>query len=57
VTWLVYGAYLHLRRVRNWRGDRAAWLCLLGFSVVMFTYLGMKFLPTAEASAHVYSGE
>jgi cytochrome c-type biogenesis protein CcsB len=57
VTWLVYGAYLHLRRVRNWRGDRAAWLCLLGFSVVMFTYLGMKFLPTADASAHVYSGE
>lgn len=56
VTWLVYGAYLHLRRVRGWRGERAAWLCLLGFAVVMFTYLGMKMLPTAEASAHVYSG-
>lgn len=56
VTWLVYGAYLHLRRVRGWRGDRAAWLCLIGFAVVMFTYLGMKMLPTAEASAHVYSG-
>ena len=56
VTWLVYGAYLHLRRVKGWRGEKAAWLCLLGFSVVMFTYLGMKMLPTAEASAHVYSG-
>ncbi|GAO02007.1 c-type cytochrome biogenesis protein CcsB [Anaeromyxobacter sp. PSR-1] len=56
VTWLVYGAYLHLRKVRGWRGDRAAWLVLLGFAVVMFTYLGMSMLPTAEESAHVYTG-
>ena len=56
VTWLVYGAYLHLRKVRGWRGDRAAWLAIIGFAVVMFTYLGMNLLPTAEESAHVYSG-
>ncbi|HSB18582.1 MAG TPA: c-type cytochrome biogenesis protein CcsB [Anaeromyxobacteraceae bacterium] len=55
VTWLVYGAYLHLRRVRGWRGDRAAWLVIAGFAVVMFTYLGMSMLPTAESSAHVYT--
>ncbi len=56
VTWLVYGAYLHLRKVRGWRGERAAWLAIIGFAVVMFTYLGMGILPTAEESAHVYSG-
>jgi ABC-type transport system involved in cytochrome c biogenesis permease subunit len=56
VTWLVYGAYLHLRKVRGWRGERAAWLAIIGFAVVMFTYLGMGLLPTAEESAHVYSG-
>ncbi len=56
VTWLVYGAYLHLRKVRGWRGDRAAWLAIIGLAVVMFTYLGMGMLPTAEESAHVYSG-
>ncbi len=56
VTWLVYGAYLHLRKVRGWRGDRAAWLAIVGFAVVLFTYLGMSVLPTAEESAHVYSG-
>ena len=56
VTWLVYGGYLHLRRVRGWRGDRAAWLLIIGFGVVMFTYLGMHLLPTAEESAHVYQG-
>jgi len=56
VTWLVYGAYLHLRKVRGWRGERASWLAIAGFAVVMFTYLGMGLLPTAEESAHVYSG-
>ena len=57
VTWLVYGGYLHLRRVRGWRGDRAAWLLIIGFGVVMFTYLGMHLLPTAEESAHVYNSQ
>jgi cytochrome c-type biogenesis protein CcsB len=57
VTWLVYGGYLHLRRVRGWRGERGAWLLIAGFAVVMFTYLGMNMLPTAAESAHVYSGE
>ena len=55
MTWLVYGAYLHLRKVRGWRGDKAAWLAIIGFAVVMFTYLGMGLLPTAEESAHVYT--
>jgi cytochrome c-type biogenesis protein CcsB len=56
VTWLVYGAYLHLRKVRGWRGDKAAWLAIAGFAVIMFTYLGMGLLPTSEESNHVYSG-
>ncbi len=55
VTWLVYGSYLHLRKVKGWRGERAAWLNIAGFAVVMFTYLGMGMLPTAEESAHVYT--
>jgi cytochrome c-type biogenesis protein CcsB len=55
VTWLVYGGYLHLRRVRGWRGEKGAWLLIAGFAIVMFTYLGMHLLPTAEESAHVYS--
>ena len=56
VTWLVYAAYLHLRHIRGWRGNKAAWLAIAGFAVVMFTYLGMEMLPTAAESAHVYQG-
>ncbi len=55
VTWLVYAGYLHLHRVRGWRGDKGAWLLIIGFAVVMFTYLGVQSLPSAEESAHVYS--
>lgn len=40
VTWLIYGAYLHARVVAGWRGNRAAWLLILGFVAVVFTFLG-----------------
>lgn len=43
VTWLVYGAFLHARVVRNWRGTRAAWLLVLGFLTVLFAYFGNHF--------------
>jgi ABC-type transport system involved in cytochrome c biogenesis permease subunit len=43
VTWLVYGAYLHARVVRDWRGNRAAWLLVVGFACVVFTYAGNLF--------------
>jgi cytochrome c-type biogenesis protein CcsB len=56
VSWLVFGSYLHLRRVKGWQGRRAAWLVIAGFAVVMFTYLGMSLLPTAGESEHVYQG-
>ncbi|MBI5545883.1 MAG: cytochrome c biogenesis protein CcsA, partial [Deltaproteobacteria bacterium] len=28
VSWLVYAAYLHLRHIKGWRGNRAAWLAI-----------------------------
>ena len=40
VTWLIYGAYLHARVMAGWRGNRAAWLLVLGFAAVVFTFLG-----------------
>lgn len=43
VTWLIYGAYLHARVVRDWRGDKAAWLLIIGFGAVLFTFFGNLF--------------
>ena len=52
VTWLIYGAYLHARVVRGWRGQRAAWLLVLGFAATLFTYFGNLFF----GGLHSYSG-
>jgi ABC-type transport system involved in cytochrome c biogenesis permease subunit len=52
VTWLIYGAYLHARVVRGWRGNRAAWLLILGFAATLFTYFGNLFF----GGLHSYSG-
>ena len=43
VTWLIYGGYLHARVTRDWRGSRSAWLLVLGFAAVIFTYFGNLF--------------
>ena len=52
VTWLIYGAYLHARVVRGWRGNRAATLLLLGFAATLFTYFGNLFF----GGLHSYAG-
>ena len=51
VTWLIYGAYLHARVSRGWRGDRSAWLLIIAFVAVMFTYFGNLFFGGLHAYA------
>jgi len=52
VTWLIYGAYLHARVVRGWRGNKAAWLLVIGFAATLVTYFGNLFF----GGLHSYSG-
>ena len=52
VTWLIYGAYLHARVVRGWRGRKAAWLLVVGFGATLLTYFGNLFF----GGLHSYSG-
>ena len=46
ITWFVYAGILHARMVRGWQGRRIAWLALVGFACVLFTYFGVNFLLT-----------
>jgi cytochrome c-type biogenesis protein CcsB len=46
ITWLVYALMLHARLVRGWHGRRVAWLSIVGFACVLFTYFGVNFLLT-----------
>lgn len=44
ITWFVYAVFLHCRYMRGWRGSRAAWISILGFASVIFTYYGVNYL-------------
>lgn len=44
ITWFVYAAFLHCRYVRGWTGRRAAWVSIVGFLSVLFTYVGVNLL-------------
>jgi cytochrome c-type biogenesis protein CcsB len=44
ITWFIYAAYLHSRITKNWRGKKSAWLSLIGFTSVLFTYFGVNFI-------------
>jgi len=45
ITWFVYAGLLHARMMRGWSGRRIAYLSILGFFAVMFTYFGVNLLP------------
>jgi len=53
LTWFVYAGYLHARGLRGWEGRRAAWLLVLGFGAVLFTYFAVNFLISG---LHSYAG-
>lgn len=44
VTWLIYGIYLHGRRLRGWSPKALSWLSIVGFAATVFTYVGVNYL-------------
>jgi ABC-type transport system involved in cytochrome c biogenesis permease subunit len=44
VAWLAYAGYLHTRIAHGWTGRRSAYFALVGFLLVIFTYLGVSYL-------------
>lgn len=42
VTWIVYLLYLHTRITKGWMGRKTAYIAILGFGSVVFTYLGVN---------------
>ena len=50
ITWLIYSAYLHARYVWGWKGKSSAYLSVIGFGVVIFTFVGVTYLLTGQHS-------
>jgi cytochrome c-type biogenesis protein CcsB len=44
VAWLSYAGYLHTRIAHGWTGRRSAYFALVGFLLVIFTYLGVSYI-------------
>ena len=53
VTWLIFAVYIHARGLRGLRGARSAWIVVLGFAAVLFTYLGVNLWISG---LHSYAG-
>ncbi len=41
-TWLVYAALLHFRFHSGWRGRKSAIMTIVGFVIIIFTFLGVN---------------
>jgi cytochrome c-type biogenesis protein CcsB len=52
ITWFIYAALLHGRLTTGWRGRKAALLSIIGFFILLFTFLGVNLLPSD--SQHKY---
>jgi cytochrome c-type biogenesis protein CcsB len=53
ITWLVYACYLHARATAGWRGRKAAYLAMLGYSTFLFNYLVVNIFLVG---LHSYAG-
>ena len=45
ITWFIYAILLHTRLMRGWQGKRIAYISIIGFAAVLFTYFGVNYLP------------
>lgn len=52
ITWIIYAGYLHARLMYGWRGKRAAWMAVIGFAAVLFTFFGVNYFL---AGLHSYA--
>jgi cytochrome c-type biogenesis protein CcsB len=45
ITWFIYALLLHTRLMKGWQGKRIAYISIIGFAAVLFTYFGVNYLP------------
>lgn len=41
-AWLVYAVLIHLRLYSGWRGRKSAIMTIIGFAIIIFTFLGVN---------------
>jgi cytochrome c-type biogenesis protein CcsB len=53
ITWVIYAGYLHARATAGWRGRKAAYVAMLGFTSIVFNFFIVNIFITGM---HSYAG-
>ncbi len=53
ITWVLYAAYLHAQATAGWRGRKASWFALAGYTAFVFNFFGVNMWITG---LHSYAG-
>ena len=53
VTWIFYAAYLHARATTGWKDQRAAWINVVAFGIMVFN---LFFINLVVSGLHSYAG-
>lgn len=55
LTWLTYLIYIHFRYHQPEKIRMPLWILSLSYVILLICYMGLKYLPSATASLHIYS--
>lgn len=55
ITWFVYAALLHGRMTVGWRGRKAAIFSIVGFMLLLFSFLGINLLVNGQHTFEVFT--
>lgn len=45
-TWFAYAIYIYMRTLSGWKGKRSVTLIVVGFALILVTFIGANFLPS-----------
>ena len=55
ITWFVYAALLHGRMTVGWRGRKAAIFSIIGFLLLLFSFLGINLMVNGQHTFEVFT--
>ncbi|MEI6751671.1 MAG: cytochrome c biogenesis protein CcsA [Paludibacter sp.] len=57
ITWLGYLVYIHYRFNHPYKVIGPLWILAFSFLILLICWFGINYLPSAQNSVHVYSGQ
>jgi ABC-type transport system involved in cytochrome c biogenesis permease subunit len=57
ITWLGYLVYIHYRHSHPNKIIGPLWILAFSFVILLICWFGINYLPSAQSSVHVYSGQ